>query len=114
MATYKVTGYKMAKGICISASAEFDTEAEAIIEQAKYPKSLKTGYHAIHPMQREKPVYYAVEIGADLKVSGVVGAVNETGIKRMKKFLGMVNWEYAQSPCSNFATEQDIRTALAI
>lgn len=106
---YVGSGSVQADGIRVDFVKYFTTEAEAKAEIAKFPKFVKVGLGT--------PYYncplYRVALHVSLISNGVTGAVNETAVKRLKRFLQVIG-EYAWHHyyISNHLTLESFQAAL--
>lgn len=92
-------------------SCYFTTLEAAQAEAASLPKLCKARAFRVSCCSPGKLDYAAVYVTASLAPSGVTGAANETGIKRVKKFLGLrdVTWFHL---CLNFLSLEQINNVV--
>lgn len=115
---FKLEGSVQSKGICVDVSIKLNTLDDAVTLCNTFPKWLKVQAYAVCGMTRNNTwsdfLYAVVEVKANLLPTGITGSANEAGAKRIRNFLARVDWEWNQKYASNFATEEQLKTALGI
>lgn len=101
-------------GISVSFTRYFATKEEAAAEAGKFPKFLKARVGSLALHTDRSSVLFSVEVSASLSSSKVNGVANETGSKRIKRFLSIVGdtaWHNAY--CKNFLSREAFDASLA-
>ncbi len=115
---FKLEGSVQSTGICVDVSIKLDKLDDAVALCNTFPKWLKVQAYAVGGMTQNSTwsdfLYAVVEVKANLLPTGTTGAANEAGAKRVRNFLARVDWEWNQKHALNFATEEQIKTALGI
>jgi hypothetical protein len=105
---YVGSGNVQADGVRVDFVKYFATQAEAQAEIARFPKFVKVGlgtpYH-------NSPLY-RVCLHVSLVSNGITGAVNETAVKRLKRFLQIAG-EYVWHNCYllNYLTNETFQAS---
>ena len=111
---YVGEGSTHSEGINVSFIKYFATKAEAETEASSFPKFLKARVGSLALNPEGSSVLFSVEVSASLSSSKVNGAANETGSKRIKRFLSIVKdtaWHNAY--CKNFLSREAFDASLA-
>ena len=114
---FKLEGSVQSTGICVDVSIKLDSLAAAVTLCNTFPKRLKVRSYSVCGMQNgtwSDFLYAVVEIRANLLPTGITGSANEFGAKRIRDFLARIDWEWNRKQCSNFATEEQLKTAIGV
>lgn len=111
---YGSTGlYESQKGMaqCIEFNLEVPTLQEAREIASAFPKWLKVKawtitYGEYSGSDHPRGEFGVVHLEARLLSDGANGGVNETGIKRARKFASMVGFAYKRATCGNWMPEK--------
>lgn len=115
--TFEFSGYTQDGQVAaVRVMANVDTPEQAAAIAATFPKWLKViGTHCSgwRGESKDYTTWGIVSFQASLTTDGVNKGINETGLKRLKRFLSLVPYRFYAYEISNPATPEQLKALIA-